>query len=190
MVKVWKARHTKIRIALASTFDITQTGTSLYDLATTPTQIECKAENVTIAEPEGGADTINLLGVQSTNIDTTKYTQCSEFDEKPFGLATISGTLVHDEDTVLEAFFMAVSKAVSVGTTEDYVRWAIGSIDRPEVVIVVQLIDGTSEVNIALDNAIFTKTGDRRIDSADGHWQQDFEAVCAPLDYYVEYRTR
>ena len=183
MVKVWNARNTKIRIGLASGFTATTTTSTMYNLVTTPTQLECKAENITIVEPEGAVDKIDLIGVDANGF------QCAEKDKKPFGMVTISGTLVHDEDEVLEEFFSASSTAASVGTTTiAYTRWQEGNGNRPDVAIVVQMIDDTSEVNIALDNALLTKIGDRRIDSADGHWQQDFEAVCLVKDYYVEYR--
>ena len=183
MVKVWNARNTKIRIGLASGFTATTTTSTMYNLVTTPTQLECKAENITVTEPEGAVEKIDLLGV-----DTNSF-QCAVFDQKPFGMVTISGTLVHDEDEVLEAFFSASSSGASVGTTTiAYTRWQEGNGSRPLVAIVVQMIDGTSEVNLALASAYLTKIGDRRIDSADGHWQQDFEAVCLVKDYYVEYR--
>ena len=183
MVKVWNARHTKIRIGLASGFTATTTTSTMYNLVTSPTQLECKAENITVVEPEGAVEKIDLLGVDDNSF------QCAELDKKPFGLVTISGTLVQDEDQVLEEFFSASSTGATVGTTVGYTRWQEGNGSRPLVAIVVQMIDGESEVNLALASAYLTKIGDRRIDSADGHWQQDFEAVGLVKNYYVEYRV-
>lgn len=188
MVKVWKAVNTKIRIGLAAAFTATTTTSTLYELVGTPTQLEVKAENVTITEPEGAIDKLDLLGVEAMTLDTTKYAQSQEMDPKPYTTVTISGTLCEDEDEVLEAFFSAASKACTSGGSA-YTRWMFGTTSRPQVAIVVQLIDGTAEVNIALDNAYITKTGDRRLDAADGHWQQDFEAKCLVKDYYVEYHN-
>ena len=183
MVKVWNARNTKIRIGLASAFTASTTTSSMYELFTASTQLECKAENVTVVEPEAAVEKIDLLGVT----DTTGF-QCAELDKKPFGLVTFSGTLVQDEDEILETYFSGSSTAAKSGTV-NYVRWQEGDGNRPLVAIVVQMIDGTSEVNLAVASAYLTKIGDRRIDSADGHWQQDFEAVGLVKDYYVEYRT-
>jgi len=179
MVKVWNARNTKIRIGLASTFDATVTTSTMYNLVVSPTQLECKAENVTVVEPEGAVEKIDLLGMANNF-------QCAELDKKPFGMVTISGTLIQDEDEILEPLFSNSSVAAGVGTV-GYTRWQEGNGSRPLVAIVVQMIDGTSEVNLALASAYLTKIGDRRIDSADGHWQQDFEAVGLVKDYYVEY---
>lgn len=181
MVKVWKAKHTKIRIDLASAHSVLTTNTLYNGFTGTPVQLDCKAENITIVEPEGAIDKIDLIGV-----DASGY-QCGELDEKPFDFVSMTGTLCHDSAEVLEKFFSASSTAVTSGTIA-YTRWAFGNGLRPEVTIVVQLIDGTAEVNIALDNALITKTGDRKLDAADGHWQQDFEAKCLAADYYVEYR--
>ena len=71
----------------------------MYNLVTSPTQLECKAANVTIVEPEGAVEKIDLLGVDANSF------QCGELDKKPFGMVTISGTLIQDEDAVLEEFF-------------------------------------------------------------------------------------
>ena len=153
----------------------------MYELFTAETQLECKATNVTVVEPEAAVEKIDLLGVDDSF-------QCAELDKKPFGLVTFSGTLIQDEDEILEEFFSNSSIPASVGSA-NYVRWQEGNGNRPLVAIVVQMIDGTSEVNLAVASAYLTKIGDRRIDSADGHWQQDFEAVGLVKDYYVEYRT-
>ena len=180
MVKVWNARDTKIRIGLASAFSAGVTTSSMYELFTAETQLECKATNVTVVEPEAAVEKIDLLGVDDSF-------QCAELDKKPFGLVTFSGTLIQDEDEILEEFFSNSSIPASVGSA-NYVRWQEGNGNRPLVAIVVQMIDGTSEVNLAVASAYLTKIGDRRIDSADGHWQQDFEAVGLVKDYYIEYR--
>jgi len=183
MAKIWKARETKVLIANASdvTIDTSDTLYNAIDSATSNFQFEGLLKNVTISEPEGAADKVDLLGVDANNF------QNAELDLKPYGVATISGTLVHQSQYAANALLEEwTGSATTVSTS--YHRYQVGNGSRTPCTIVVQLSDDTYEVNIALDNAIITKLGDRKISGADGHWEQDFEAVCLPRDFYIEYK--
>jgi len=181
MVKIWQARETVIRVADA----LTEVSTSsLLDAQVSTGSIEAYAKNVTIVEPEGAIEKIDLLG-------ETNGFQNAELDFKPFGLASISGTLVLSGDEVLEPWAFGEGEAVPSGSPTHH-RYQAGDSTsgktRKAAAFLVNLDDGTSEVSILLNNAYISKLGDRRIAGADGHWEQDFEAFCLPKDFYIEFK--
>ena len=183
MVKVWQARETTVKIDASS--DVTIDDSSTLDSAMSgATAITAKLKNVTIVEPEGSVDALHLLGQDANGF------QNMELDQKPFGLAQISGTLVHESakpasGDSLELLAYGSGTAVPSGSPT-HTRWQPGDGNRSAVTFLVTLDDGTYQVNIMLHNALVTKLGDRRISGADGHWEQDFTAVCKPSDFYVE----
>lgn len=178
MAKVWKARDAVVKIGTAYT---ATSGTALHTTMTGGSAIEGNLKSVTIVEPEGAVDKIDLLGEDSNGF------QNAELEDKPFSLAKISGTLVHPGDEVLETFAYGVGTAV--GAT-GYTRYQVGAGARPtNVGILVNLDDGTDAVNVAMLNLRFTKIGDRSIGGADGHFEQQFEATCLPKDFYVEFKN-
>lgn len=166
IVKVWRARETVLRVTNA----ITVNTTSLLDSQVSSGAIESNCKNVTIVEPEGAVDKIDLLG------ETSGF-QNAELDYKPFGLASISGTLVQPGDEVLEAWMGGSGTAVITGDTATHTRYQVGASTsgktRIAAAFLVNLDDATDEVNILLNNAYITKLGDRRIAGADGHWEQE-----------------
>ena len=173
---VWFARETVIRHAAAITVNTTQA----LDTQIATTAFETNVKNLTIVEPEGAIDKIDLLG------ETSGF-QNAELDFKPFGLATISGTLILRGDEVLEA--TASGSGYDWGThTRHQAGDSTAGKTRVASAFLVNLDDSTDEVNLLLNNAWVTKMGDKRISGADGHWEQDFNAVCLPKDYYVEYK--
>ena len=177
MAKVWKARETTVKIDEAADVTITELA-ALDTFFSSGTAIEGKMKNVTIVVPEGDVEKIDLLGV-----DTNSF-QNAELDDKTFGLAEISGTLLVDSGEVLETFAYGTGTAISTTHT----RYQAGDGNRPDVAILVNLDDGTFAVNIVLDNARITKLGDIRLDAPDGHWEVDYTAKCLPRDYYEEYK--
>src|SRR4030042_3163531 len=180
MVKVWHARETEVEFSLASA--VTISTSAAIDTFFTGSSMAGNMKNVTIVVPEGAIEKIDLLG------ETSNF-QNAELEMKPYGLATISGTLVLPGDEVLETFFMGPSGTVVTG---GFTRYQAGSSatssKRPQIAILVNLTDGTDEVSIVLDDAYITKLGDKKISGADGHWEMDFEAVCLPSDYYEEFK--
>ena len=181
MVKVWQARETVLRYKAA----VSVVTTALLDTTVDATAFESNCKNVTIVEPEGAIEKIDLLG------ETSGF-QNAQLDEKPFGLARISGTLVQPGDEVLETMFCGAGVAVITGNSATHTRYQVGDSTsaktRVAAAFLVNLDDGTDEVNILLNNAYVIKLGDKTISGADGHWEQSFEAVCLPKDYYVEYK--
>jgi len=177
IAKVWRARQTVLRVVNA----VSVVTTALLDTTVSSGAIESNVKNVTIVEPEGAIEKIDLLG------ETSGF-QNAELEYKPYSMASITGTLTHSGDEVLETWFSGAGTAVP--TTPTHHRYQAGDSTsgktRIAAAFLVNLDDGTDEVNILLNNAYITKLGDRRIASADGTWEQDFTAVCLPKDYYVE----
>jgi len=186
---LWRAPHTDVKIADASTVTVT-TAALLDSFTSGDTDIDGKMKSVTIVVPEGDVEGINLLGTES--IVGSNF-QTMILDQKPFGLAELSGTLVLDGDEILtnnsKHLFFGSATAVS-GTHSRYRAGSVttGANDRPQVTIAVNLTDGTDEVTMLLDNAYITKMGDIKIDSADGHWEFDVTMKCKPGDFHMEWK--
>ena len=186
MAKLWKAKETTVKIAdaLSSVSDSALLDAQSFSNDSTITAI---LKNVTIVEPEGAVDKEDFLGV-----DTNGF-QNAELTEKPFDLAKISGTLVMPAQAKFDGTnksleFYAYGSGTQVPSgSATHTRWQAGDGSRTACAILVNLVSGSSyEVSILLNNAYITKLGDRKIGGPDGHWEQDFEAVCLPRDYYVE----
>jgi len=177
MVKIWKARETTVKIIAADSLSIDASGSLDADFGA-GTDITGKCKNVTIVEPEIDQEKIDLLGTDGNSF------QNAALDAKPATMAECSGTLVHDGDEVLETFAYGSGTSISGG----YTRYQVGDGDKDDIGMLINLDDGSNEVNIVLDNAWITKLGDRKLDSADGHWEQDFTIKCLPKDYYIEYK--
>lgn len=173
---VFRARHTTMKIDEAS--DVTITTSAALDTFFGSATTMANVKNVTIAIPEGAVEKIDLLGIDANSF------QNADVDLKPFGMATLSGTLVHSGDEVLEPF--AYGSGTAVASTHH--RYRMGDGSRPQVAILTKLTDGTDIVNVALDDAYITKLGDAKISGADGYWEQDFEIKCLPKDCHLEYK--
>jgi len=175
MTKIWRARHGTIKIDAASNISIDNTNNleGFFSGAATV----ANAKNITITPPEFSVDKVDLIGVDANNF------QNAELEKKPVGMAKITGTLVLDADEVLEDKLFTSSTAISTPTAAT--RYQFGNDSEQDVAILVLLKDGDDAVAFAMDNA-HLKLGDVKI-TADGHVEQDFEAVCLPRDFYMEY---
>ena len=172
----------------------------LDSLMTAQTQAESLFKNVTVTPPEGGVDKIDLLGVEldDTYEDTDPGKigfQNALLDEKPYALATFTGTAVLNRAGFFEDFIDASSISLTSGTnTLDRFRFGVVStstLGRPSIAVLVQNLypyigTATAKWNALLNNAYITKLGDYRISGADGHWEVDVTGVCLPKDFYLE----
>lgn len=174
----WTPRDAVIKVDDASDITIT-TSAALDTFFSSGVSIESYAKNLTITPPEGDVEHVPLIG------DDTNGIQNEAGDEKPFGMASVSGTLVHQKDEVLEPF-AAKNGSVAVSTT--HTRWQIAKGARNQVAILVNFDDATKEVNVVLDNAWITRIGAKTL-NADGHFEQEFEIKCLAGDYYEEIKN-
>ena len=186
MADIWRAPHGAIKVADASTITIDSSTLLDTEFSTaTATTVSGFMKNITISSPEGNVEMVNLLGVDANSF------QNALLDEKPFGLAELSGTLVLAGDEILEhnSKHLFFGTATTIATTHSRYqpgKTTTGNFNRPKSSWLVNLDDGTDEVNIVLDNAVITKVGDKKIDSADGHWEMEVTVKCLPKDYYEE----
>ena len=139
-------------------------------------------KDVTIAPPEGTVEKVDFLG-ESNGFQNTM------FEEKSYGAASISGTMVVDAAETVELMFGGAGTAVATTT---YTRYQYGSsasgATRVKVGAMFILLDnGTNKMNILLNNLMITKLGDVKPTGTDGHWERGFEGMCLPNDYYEEF---
>lgn len=183
-VKTWKARHSNLYFTLSDRITIAA-ATPLHDLFSTAAAnaVASSAKNVTVTPPTTDVEKVDLLG-----LDTNRF-QNALLDNKPPGLATITGTLLLGEDETLEATIVSGSTAVTGPPAST--RYQYGK-DRDldtniAILCNMQEFGQASRVSFCMVNAKITKFGDVKISGADGHWEQDFTAVCLPKDFYWEY---
>jgi hypothetical protein len=185
MADVWLAKDCTLKIVDADNIYIdssTVLSTEFTNATGGATSFHAYAKDVTITEPEGSVDKIDLVGVDGNSF------QNAVLDHKPYGLARITCTMVLDGDESLETFVYGSGTAIEAGAT-DYVRYQAKSANRQPCAILVNLNDGTDEISFVLDEAIIIDLGDRKLSGADGHWEMELEAVCLPKDFYIEYKN-
>jgi len=189
---LWRAPHATVKVALAADITIS-TGeamaTTFTNATPTGTAITAYMKDVTISVPEGDVDTINLLGAET--IVSSKF-QNMLLDPKPFGLAELSGTLVFQDDEILEHNSKHLFFGTKTTSPSSYSRYRAGSVtsgayDRPEIAIMVSLADATDVVTFVLDNAFITQLGEFKVE-ADGGGEFEITVKCKPGDFHVEWK--
>ena len=195
MANVFRAAETTVKLKVgAVTVDSSSNLASLF--TGDNDAIEKYMKNVTVVPPEGSVEIQNLLGTDENGF------QNAFLDEKPYSVATLTGTLVLDRDSwddfsgQLESL-IAYPETITVDSTT-YKRYQIGkisdgsSVGRPTIAALVELkhpYTGTpTEHTVFLfNNALMTKIGDYRISGPDSHWEVDIALTCLPKDFYREY---
>lgn len=178
MVVVFKAREATIKIEDAVTIDTS--GNMAADFSASA---ETQVKNITVTPPEGEVDKIDCLG------ETSNF-QNQFLDIKSFGMATCTGTMILDGDEpnpMLEAMGATGTSVTGSYTRHQMGSSASGSTRTGTSAILVNLTDGTEICSIVLDDVYFTKIGDIKLTGADGHWEFDFECVCLPKNFYIEF---
>lgn len=193
MVSVFKAHETVVKLKTGAV-NVSTTAPLASLFTGTTEEITSYMKNVTITPPEGAVDKQDLLGVDE------KGFQNAVMDEKPYGMAVMTGTLVLDGDT-WQAFSSQLESTIATGepVSTTHKRYQFGkmsdtTVGRPTVAALVQLkkpYTGTpvDEVTILFNNAKMTKIGDYRIGGPDGHWEVDISLTCLPKDWYIEYKV-
>lgn len=171
MANVWFAKNTVCKVDLASNVTIT-TLAALDTFFSGGTAVEASMKDVTITEPIVGAEQINLQGT-----DVSGY-QNAEMEEKPPKEAEITGTLILRGDEVLETFFYDVGTDVN----STHTRYSPGLAAIRKLAFLINLDDGTDEVNIAMTN-VYPTDKDFKISGADGHYEVTFTAKCLARDF-------
>ncbi len=113
--RFWLPKDTQILFSLKEDVSI-GTSADLESLFTTASDVSAMFKNVTITPPESAWEKVDLLGATSSF-------QNQILEQKPVGLATMTGTLVLDEDESVDNFIDAISTDVSSAT---YSRRQVG----------------------------------------------------------------
>lgn len=180
MAIVFKARETTAKFT-SSGISIDASGAIDADFTGSA---NAQVKNITVSPPEGAVEIINALG------ETSGF-QNAYLDEKAYGLATCTGTLILDGDET--ELFKMMGGITGDTITGGYTRYQFGESTSGDArvtggAMLVNLDNGSQEVSVVLDNVKVTKYGDIKPTGVDGHWEVDFEMVCLPVDFYIEFK--
>jgi len=180
--KMWTAKNALIQVADASLITFNNSATLSGAFASQGYSIEAAAKNITITPPETSWEKQDFLGVDTNNF------QNQLLEEKPVGVATITGTMIVGEDETIED--MMSGSVVSAPT--GFTRRQIGTNNTSNATLAVVVTFWSNslqkEVSIGIDGARFTKLGDNNITGADAHLEQGFTITSLAKDCYLEFR--
>lgn len=168
--KIFFPKEATIKIDAAGTSTFT-TATVLDTEAASATAITGQFKNISIKMPMGDVDKLDLLG-------TTSSYQNAEVEEKPAGMCEITGKIIIPGDE------MASSELFGTGTAAGgtHTTYETGKATRQKVEVMLNVDDGTDEVNFAVDNAYLTQWDVSM--SADGHFEGDVTIKCLARDTF------
>lgn len=173
---IWFPRDSTIKID--ATGDVTISNATVLDTAfASATEVTAGQKGIIITPGMHSVEIIHLMGV--TAQDTTEY-QNAEMEEKPPGLVKIAGSIVHQKDESgydLEIF----GTGTAAGGT--HTTYEPGKAAPTKCAMLLNLDDGTDEVNYAARNLVFTQY-EVSSTGADGHFEISFEAYCLPKDFF------
>ena len=163
-----------------------------------------KVKNMVLTPPMGEVEKIDLWGSDSldtigSGVPVTGTFQHQCLVEKSWTEAKVTFTLVfsHDEAGIttpngnsLETLFH--NAGIDVADSPAFTKYTYGDLLSTGVprLLVGNLIfvwnNGAGIKNCAMAAVIVTKMGDVKPTGADGHWEQDCEAVCLAQDFAME----
>ena len=179
--KTWVAREGLFQIGKYPAVVFATTTSLSGAFASSGYEISSAIKNITVTPPETGWEKQDLLGK-----DTNSF-QNQLLDEKPVGIATMTGTLILGEDETLSSILISGS---AVAVTGGYSRYQLGDdkTSSNKVTAVVTMTDYTNEVSFGMEDARVTKWGDVRISGPDSHWEQDVTLICLAKNFYWEFK--
>jgi hypothetical protein len=170
MVNIFFPKEATIKIDAAGTSSISAS-TVLDTAFSAGTAISGQFKDISITSAIADVEIIHLMG-------TTSSFQNAEMEEKPAGPFEISGTLVVPGDELAESEIFGTATAAG-GTHSTYQP---GLATRTKVELLLNLDDGTDEVNWAVDNAYVTQWDVSA--SSDGHFEIAVTFKGLPKDFY------
>ena len=169
-VKVFFPKDATIKIDAAGTSSFAA-NTVLDTAASAGMAITGQFKDISITLPIGDVEKIDLMG-------TTSSFQNAELQENPAGLCEVSGTIIIPGDELLESEVFGTGTAAG-GTHTTY---QTGLASKTAVEVLLNVDDGTDEVNFAIDNAHITEYNPTM--SADGHLEASVTFKCLPRDAF------
>lgn len=171
MTNLFFPKEATIKIDAAGTASYSAS-TVLDTAASAATAITGQFKDISITLPVADVDKIDLLG-------TTSSFQNAELEEKSAPLCEVSGTIVLPGDEMMEGEIFGSGTAAG-GTHTTY---QAGLATRTKVEVLLNVDDGTDEVNFAITNAIVTEYSPK-FTGADGHLEASVTFKCLPKDAY------
>jgi hypothetical protein len=174
-VKVWYAKNATVKIMSGTVFTNTASLATTFASGSVLTGI---MKDVSITEPIGDIDKVDLLGTDGAGF------QNAEVEEKPAGLGEISGTLiVPGTNSFMRAFGVLYGTAATAAPS-GYVGYKPGFATRQQKAILVEMTDGTNDVQMGIQYAFITAR-DIKVTGADGHFEGSFSGKFLPRDYRI-----
>lgn len=178
MVTVFHAKHATVKID--ATGDVTLANDTVLDTQfSSGTTITGQMKDVSVTIPMGDVEKIDLLG--TTAQDGTSY-QNAELEEKPAGLAEISGTLVLPGDELIESEIFGSGTSATTHTT-----YEPGQSTKTGVAFLVNVDDGTDEVSFA-GNPMYITEYNPSAGSADGHFEVSVTLKALPKNFFMQFK--
>lgn len=173
MTKVFFPKEATIKIDAAA--DVTISAGTVLDTAfSSATAITGQIKDIdNVKSPVGDVEIIDLFGT-----DANGY-QNAEFEEKPAPIAEFSGTVIIPGDELMESEIFG--SGTSAGGT--HTTYTPGKATRTKLAVLLNVDDGTDEVNWACTNAIMT-THESKFTGADGHLEASVTFKVLPRDWF------
>lgn len=170
MTKIFFPKEATTKVTSAGGVSIS--ASAVLDTAfSAATAITGQMKDISITLPIGDVDKVDLMG-------TTSSFQNAELQENPAGLCEISGTIVVPGDELAESIIFGTGTAAG-GTHTTY---QTGLATRPKLAILLNVDDGTDEVNFAATNCILTEYSPSM--AADAHLEAKITLKCLPRDAF------
>ncbi len=162
-----------------------------------------KVKNVIVTPPSNELDKTDLWGEDSldtlgSNVSATGTFQIQAIERKSISLGRVRFTLVlsHDEAgsttpnaESLEVLFHGASQ-IDIVDNPAFTRSVYGDSTASPPISVGNLgfvfNNGAGIVNVNMNRVEVSPTADIRPTGADGHWEQEMEAVCLAQDFVIE----
>jgi len=180
-------RVPKAVMYVKSTAVTVSSSATLLSLFTAATDIQNHVKNLTISQPKGDIDKIDLIGETTSTNQPLQTFQNYLIEEKPYTFGKITGTLLLKPNE--DPFDVMASGSGTAAVTNTYTRRQYGGSDSSKLrkvgsILLYIPISATDIRGVLLNNAVVTM-GDIKATGADGHLERDFEAICSP-DNYVD----
>lgn len=170
MTKIFFPKEAVVKVTTAGA--VTVSASTVLDTAfASATTITGQMKDISITLPMGDVDKVDLMG-------TTTSFQNAELQENPAGLCEVSGTIVVPGDEMSEAIIFGAGTAAS-GTHTTY---QTGKATRTKLALLLNVDDGTDEVNFVVTNAVLTEYTPSL--GSDNHMEAKLTMKCLPKDAY------
>lgn len=170
MTKIFFPKEATIKIDASA--DVTVSASTVLDTAfAASTAMTGQFKDISITMPVGTVTKVDIMG-------TTSSFQNAELQEDPAGLCEVSGTLVLPGDEIMEAEIFGSGTAAG-GTHTTY---QTGKATRTKLAVMLNVDDGTDEVNFAIINARLTEWTTKM--GSDDHQEITVKFECLPKDAF------